>query len=195
MRSWRGSFSKALMPTSWKRYHESPCAFHQAACILVCTAALSVATISGHTACVRILLRRGAGITVKNRDGKTAIDLARERGRTEILDLLEEHELLLGQRRIKPALREPFKPLAPAPVQEDHTEAARILVLDFEDPNAERTADEGVIADMLESEQTAGGRQQPQQQQQQQKQQQQDSTIVIPVMNLALTDQDFDLPP
>eukprot|EP00042_Codosiga_hollandica_P054457 m.737121 g.737121 ORF g.737121 m.737121 type:complete len:270 (-) comp58903_c0_seq10:141-950(-) len=96
----------------------------------VCTAALSVATISGHTACVRILLSRGAGITVKNRDGKTAIDLARERGRTAILDLLEEHELLLGQRRIKPALREPFKPLAPA--QEDPTEAARILVLDFE---------------------------------------------------------------
>eukprot|EP00042_Codosiga_hollandica_P058496 m.882912 g.882912 ORF g.882912 m.882912 type:complete len:259 (+) comp59878_c1_seq1:6184-6960(+) len=71
--------------------------------------ALMVAAGSGHSECVRLLLQIGADTSIAERDGKTALDLAREEHKEEVVVVLEEHERYLAQlgSHTKPALREP----------------------------------------------------------------------------------------
>ena len=51
--------------------------------------ALMVAAAEGHQPVVEVLLRHGADIEITDQDGDAAIDHARERGQTHIVDLLE----------------------------------------------------------------------------------------------------------
>ncbi len=51
--------------------------------------ALMVAAAEGHQPVVEVLLRHGADIEMTDQDGDAAIDHARERGQTHIVDLLE----------------------------------------------------------------------------------------------------------
>ncbi len=51
--------------------------------------ALMVAAAEGHQPVVEVLLRHGADIEITDQDGDAAIDHARKRGQTHIVDLLE----------------------------------------------------------------------------------------------------------
>jgi ankyrin repeat protein len=48
------------------------------------------AVMGGHVEVVRLLLSRGAKVNIKDEDGKTALDLAREKRDREIIALLEK---------------------------------------------------------------------------------------------------------
>ncbi len=61
--------------------------------------ALMEASYWGHTEIVRLLLDADADITLKNKGGKTALDLAREKGNIEIVKLLEN--IIAVKTRIK----------------------------------------------------------------------------------------------
>lgn len=49
---------------------------------------LHIATYHGHVDCIKVLLAANAKTSLKDRDGKTALDRAREKGKTEIVNLL-----------------------------------------------------------------------------------------------------------
>jgi ankyrin repeat protein len=51
---------------------------------------LGGATVSGRVATVRYLLSRGADINRRDDHGDTALDIARKRGQTEIVSILEK---------------------------------------------------------------------------------------------------------
>jgi ankyrin repeat protein len=48
-----------------------------------------LAAANGHTETVKLLLDRGAAIDVRDNEGKTALVWAREKGHTEIVQLIE----------------------------------------------------------------------------------------------------------
>jgi Ankyrin repeats (3 copies) len=52
--------------------------------------ALIAASDGGHTEIVALLLRKGAHLDLKDSDGKTALERARERGHSNIVVILEE---------------------------------------------------------------------------------------------------------
>ncbi|OEY86820.1 hypothetical protein BIY23_02200 [Wolbachia pipientis] len=52
---------------------------------------LFIAAGIGHQNITRLLLDSGADPEIRNKDGKTALDLAKEAGHTEIIDMLEKH--------------------------------------------------------------------------------------------------------
>eukprot|EP00042_Codosiga_hollandica_P053381 m.698021 g.698021 ORF g.698021 m.698021 type:complete len:108 (+) comp58683_c0_seq29:1854-2177(+) len=60
------------------------------------------------------LIEHGAGIHLRNNDGRTAKDLAHERWCGALASLLEEHEEFMARRDqfVKPAQRQPVEPLA-----------------------------------------------------------------------------------
>eukprot|EP00042_Codosiga_hollandica_P041512 m.370250 g.370250 ORF g.370250 m.370250 type:complete len:90 (+) comp56123_c1_seq16:215-484(+) len=73
-----------------------------------------VAAYTGGLASVRTLVEAGASTASRDKFGKTALDYARERKRTQVVALLEEHEgRLSAQQNIKPAQREPVQPALP----------------------------------------------------------------------------------
>ena len=49
------------------------------------------AATRGHANIVEILLARGADTNAKDHRGRTALDLAEDRGRTEVANLLRQH--------------------------------------------------------------------------------------------------------
>ena len=57
-----------------------------------CHNAIHEASEKGFTDVVRLLCSKGADTSVTNHEGKTALQLANERGHTEIVKLLEEHQ-------------------------------------------------------------------------------------------------------
>ena len=48
------------------------------------------ASYFGHVDCVRLLLERGADMSIKTKDGDKAKDVATEQGKVDIVQLLEE---------------------------------------------------------------------------------------------------------
>ena len=56
------------------------------------------AAIKGRLAIAKRLLEGGADPTLRNKDGKTAIDYARERGKSEVVALLSEPRYADGDR-------------------------------------------------------------------------------------------------
>ena len=51
---------------------------------------------NGDAEFVDLLLRYGANIILKNKDGKTAIDMARENGHTKVVRLLENAKNIIS---------------------------------------------------------------------------------------------------
>jgi calcineurin-like phosphoesterase len=51
---------------------------------------LFVVDLSGHASVVKVLLANGAEVNLKNLDGKTALDLATERGHRKVKELLAD---------------------------------------------------------------------------------------------------------
>jgi ankyrin repeat protein len=51
---------------------------------------LHLAANFGHLAIAKRLLEGGADPTLRNKDGKTAVDYARQRGKSEVVALLSE---------------------------------------------------------------------------------------------------------
>ena len=49
-----------------------------------------MASYSGHLAIVKLLLERGADATIRDKDGWTALDYARQKGKSEVVALLSE---------------------------------------------------------------------------------------------------------
>ena len=60
--------------------------------------ALHFAAANGYLAIVKRLLEGGADWTLRNRDGRTAIDFARSRGKSEVVALLSEPRYADGDR-------------------------------------------------------------------------------------------------
>eukprot|EP00042_Codosiga_hollandica_P015106 m.35639 g.35639 ORF g.35639 m.35639 type:complete len:157 (-) comp44217_c0_seq1:105-575(-) len=60
--------------------------------------ALITAAASGQTACLQALLDANANTALLNAYDRTALDIARRQGRTEIVSILEGHEQLAGLR-------------------------------------------------------------------------------------------------
>ena len=52
---------------------------------------IHAASISGHKAAVELLIEKGAEVNPKTKTGKTPLSLAKDRGHTEIIDLLRKH--------------------------------------------------------------------------------------------------------
>eukprot|EP00042_Codosiga_hollandica_P034495 m.241587 g.241587 ORF g.241587 m.241587 type:complete len:111 (-) comp54426_c0_seq13:442-774(-) len=66
------------------------------------------AALHNHFVCVRMLVHAAARTHTRSQDERTALDLARDHHRTEIVEFLEDHErLLAAQQDIKPAARHP----------------------------------------------------------------------------------------
>ena len=59
----------------------------------------------GHLAIVKRLLQKGADPSLRDKYGKTALDLARERGKNEVVALLSEPRYARRQRRASDRLR------------------------------------------------------------------------------------------
>ena len=51
---------------------------------------LMLAAARGHVECARVLINAGSDLTVKGKRAKTAMDLAKDRGHTAVVALLEE---------------------------------------------------------------------------------------------------------
>ena len=62
------------------------------------TTALHVAAVAGHLEVVQLLLKRGANPCVKNQNGRTASQLARNAGHTEVADFLTRAESVVERR-------------------------------------------------------------------------------------------------
>jgi len=57
-----------------------------------CWTSLILAARDGNTEIVKLLIGKGADLSLKTEDGKTALDLAREKGHTDVIELLEQAE-------------------------------------------------------------------------------------------------------
>eukprot|EP00042_Codosiga_hollandica_P022969 m.88005 g.88005 ORF g.88005 m.88005 type:complete len:238 (+) comp51002_c0_seq5:89-802(+) len=81
--------------------------------------ALMLAVFHGHSAGARLLIECGADTTLRDPDGRTALDSAREMNRTDLITALEEHERLrAAQQNIKPAPRNSVEPIAQQTAEE-----------------------------------------------------------------------------
>ena len=58
--------------------------------------ALHLAALNGHLDIVSILLNKGASTAIRNREGKTALDIAREEGQERIAAIILETEFQSG---------------------------------------------------------------------------------------------------
>lgn len=58
---------------------------------------LMLATVGNHSAVVNILLQAGADVTLRNRGGQTALDIARKSGNTDIIGLLRTATVAAGR--------------------------------------------------------------------------------------------------
>jgi ankyrin repeat protein len=63
---------------------------------------LHYVAMKGQKDIVRLLLKRGANVAAKNKQGETALDLARKKGREDVVALLEAHIAKRKERSPKP---------------------------------------------------------------------------------------------
>eukprot|EP00042_Codosiga_hollandica_P053331 m.696613 g.696613 ORF g.696613 m.696613 type:complete len:228 (-) comp58673_c0_seq59:116-799(-) len=144
--------------------------------------ALMMAAFWDDLACAKTLLGVGADASLKSKDGKTALQIAREMNGLATVTLLEDHERLLAQQNIKPAVRH-NAPQAAEVTPDEIVEPGRILWLN-EGAVEEVMAGPDHEQSPIQSAQSAA---------EAQKFPEQEPPVPTAVMNLALTDLDLNL--
>eukprot|EP00042_Codosiga_hollandica_P053333 m.696749 g.696749 ORF g.696749 m.696749 type:complete len:299 (-) comp58673_c0_seq75:116-1012(-) len=159
--------------------------------------ALMMAAFWDDLASVEALLVAGADTSLKSKEGKTALQIAQDMKRSAIVTLLEDHERLLAQRNIKPAVRydAPLQRRSSAPgfivislvLSEHHGTAASGRTGTGEEselaPNVEIAGPNPEQSPIQSAQSAADG----------QKLLEQEAPVPTAVMNLALTDLDLNL--
>eukprot|EP00042_Codosiga_hollandica_P031256 m.188050 g.188050 ORF g.188050 m.188050 type:complete len:238 (+) comp53593_c0_seq1:46-759(+) len=155
--------------------------------------ALIIAARWGYTDCLALLLGAGANVTIKDKDGMTALDWVRERGYEAPLALFEERRLA-AQQNIKPAPRQPMTDASQDPAQQTEQVAEPVCHV-FLDP----LPDDLQLAPKIESSADAFGQEvqeaaiAPKHSAPTRGYEQERPNITVPAMNLGLTALDVEL--